>query len=246
MAALINPEWLNEPELVIDEDFDWGSKDSATVVVGSVTSGFGNSDLVRPGWSFQSFSNAGTANHQAGVVNHKGVWFLTTNTIAASRIAMAYGETAMAGTGFDIANVIMLRWVILVVAGANQSLNIGLADDWTNLTGTRIVVQYAPATSANWLVFSVDAGLASSTTTTSVAVTTAAWHVVTLVQQKQPSAAWLIYVDGVLIATKTANIPVSGQQLPGISQQIVTVGGTRTVQIDDCKLWVSGQQLLRT
>lgn len=239
-------EWLSQPRLILKEEFDWGAPDSAVVSTAGFRSGFGNTDLVHPGWTMRATISNGSAIVITGVTNRVGVWLFSTGATINSGISLHYSQgltPSSALAGFASANIQVLEWLVSIDSATSISFVCGLTDDWTALTGDSAYFNYNPTISANWRTLSINSA-GGTTTTTSTLPVTLGYHTLTQVHVLQPAEQWKFYIDGVLISTHSvvANLP-TGLVMPGILVQ-ANAASVRTFSADDCQLWVDGKQLL--
>lgn len=239
-------EWLSQPRLILKEEFDWGAPDSAVISTVGFKSGFGNSDLVHPGWTIRTTVSNGTATVTTGVTNRVGVWQFATGATINSTITLQYSQgltPSLALGGFQTANIQVLEWLVSVDSATSISFVCGLTDDWTSLAGDSAYFNYNPTLSANWRTLSINSG-GGSTTTTSTLPVTLGFHVFSLVHILQPAEQWKFFVDGALVSTHSvvANLP-TGLAMPGVFVQ-ANAASLRSFSADDCQLWVDGKQLL--
>lgn len=241
--------WLSQPQMVLNEDFDWGPKDSSSVSSTGDTVGFSDKGDIRPGWAYRSVTTAGTAQLTTGVVEHVGVWTFTTAANSGDSVCLAYGQGATSGGGFQInpsatpGGIIQLDWWLNLGTATNVRVSIGLADNWQTLSGDFAIFRFDPATNANWQTIT-NSSVGASTTTTSTIAGATGWTKFSMVHRLQPTEAWLFYINDILAGTNAvaANLPV-GLNMPGFLLR-TTSAASRSILVDHCRMWVDGSLLL--
>jgi hypothetical protein len=202
------------------------------------------SSVLNDGWiNLASGLGAGVtvANFVSGS-NRPGIAIATTGTTTTGRGGASYSDGNVGG-GFLIANGELIFETLLMIptlSNATERFHVfsGIIGNGTNYSnpGNAIFFHYdeggaLPNASLNWKCYTINA-LTRTSTVTSVAVTAGQWYKLKCVINAAATSV-AFYIDGVLAATNTTNIPPATYGYGFTSAITKTAGLTaRTTQID--------------
>jgi hypothetical protein len=202
------------------------------------------SGTLNDGWTnlaVGSGSGVTVANFVSGS-NRPGIAIATTGTTTTGRGGSSYSDANIGG-GFLIANGELIFETLLMIptlSNATERFHVfsGIIGNGTNYSnpGNAIFFHYdeggaLPNASLNWKCYTINA-LTRTSTVTSVAVTAGQWYKLKCVINAAATSV-AFYIDGVLAATNTTNIPLATYGYGFTSAITKTAGLTaRTTQID--------------
>jgi hypothetical protein len=217
--------------------------DKGKRMVSFFTDFFGN-DLSRDGLisatsggiiSAQSLSAAPNRTNQIGVHTLSTSTAATNwaNHVSSGVTSMYLGNGAWVyETSINSSNLSTALERFRIVSGFGSASGLAVETDGVFITYDEGGTQNGTAASANWQCVTV-ANSVRTLTTTSTAVTNAAWHKLRIEINAAGTSA-VFYVDGVLLATHTTNIPL------GSSSRFVVVkqGIYKTIGLTNRVMWV--------
>lgn len=207
---------LNDPELGFDLFEGWNS----TTAVGNLT------------WRVTANSGTNGMNVSTSSGKEQGIARLDTSTSATSAPSMDLGS----GSGFMFTNTLMVMQTKLQVATLSTITErfidrFGFSNSNTSAAPTNgIYFEYDESTSPNWFLVTM-ASSVSTRTDTGIAVS-AVWKKFKLVITNNTAVD--AYIDNVLVATNTTNIPTgTGASCWASYQKIKSAGTTARVTYVD-------------
>ena len=174
--------------------------------------------------------------------NRPGIAIATTGTTTTGRGGSSYSDANIGG-GFLIANGELIFETLLMIptlSNATERFHVfsGIIGNGTNYSNPSNAIFFhydeggaLPNASLNWKCYTINA-LTRTSTVTSVAVTAGQWYKLKCVINAAATSV-AFYIDGVLAATNTTNIPLATYGYGFTSAITKTAGLTaRTTQID--------------
>jgi hypothetical protein len=228
--------WLDQPQLILWEQFDREQPDTGAVTTAAANQMFQNDPDT---WMVQAAGASGVKARVGSVTNHVGVWSFTTGAANGNTIYYGYtqGGSFAGSVGFNTTGVIYHEKIVNISATTLIDQHFGLAGNWTTLGSQFVLFSHVASTGANWLIQTSTPGAVSTLTNTGITVTTG-WHVLGIEHVFQAAEAWNFFLDGVLIGSITTNLP-AGLLVPG-AQITTRTAATRGFLVDDERLWVHG------
>jgi hypothetical protein len=199
---------------------------------------FYNEDFLNPALAGTNFSNQSTGtgstyvgNSSLTVANRWGFVLIATGTTTTGRGAAASAVTKLSGGYTLIRNSIQV--LSLSTVTDEYIFDVGFHDQFNtnNTPTTGVYFQYDRLTSTNWLAVSAEASTLT-TTTTSVAVAADTWYNFDIIINAANTQV-TYYINGVLVATHTTNIPTSTTNVRPCFRIAKSAGTTSTSAVID-------------
>jgi hypothetical protein len=187
---------------------------------------FGNTTTGRVGelgW-LQVATGSGTIAATVGVANHPGIYTLSTGTTSGS--TQRIDLTAEAYLPADIDSI---QGIIrpTVITSAKYRFGLLVSTGTLGEGSDGVYFSFSPADSANWRAITESGGVKTATNTT-VAVTANNWYFLEL--RRLSNGNWEFYVNNVLEATHSTNIPTAANEVTFVAEN--TAAANKTLDVD--------------
>lgn len=186
------------------------------------------------GWFNTASGTAVYTTARAGEAGHVGVIELQTGTTSGNAHGMQLGIAATNGIA-RAQDIRYLGFLVAIPTITTVTVRIGLAQDASSATmGTDgYWFEFDPAGSANWRVNTRAGGVSGTLTSTGVAVTAGNWYLLEVFWNASNDLQF--YINGVQVATFSANIPTTVACSPSFRVTTNTTAA-RNLRIDWFKM----------
>lgn len=162
--------------------------------------------VATPIYPWTETNSAAAANTRQVAADHPGILRLTTGAVSGNNKRLHLGVGVADGI-FTPAGVQRFAWVVRVPTITTVAIRLGLMQDVSAASGgtAGAYFEFDPTQSANWRYVTRQAS--ASTANNALAVTANNWYV--LEARRLGTGNWEFWVNNVLRATNTANLPTT-------------------------------------
>lgn len=186
------------------------------------TSGCNNWTNTAAGTGVNLFIRNGTSTMSGGIT-------MQTGTQTGGRVVASTATACIQAGGDELTYETTVILGALSTAGDRYTANLGFGDSLTQSANTNCVLMgYNDSVSANWCLVTSKGG-STTVTDTGIPATTDLTRLKVVIARNGTAAYG--YVDNVLVATSTTNIPTSAGQYMGMIAGILKATGTTSVDL---------------